>query len=236
MIIVDVESTGVDAKLCSLLSVGALDFDNPKNQFYMECYAFPGAHIEKEALVVAGFTEKEIEPPSNPPSEEVGREEKSAGPADLPAPNTARQAGSATSFNKGGIKKKTDREVVLAFLEWMRTCKEWTLAGQNVSFDRDFLMETAHRYHIDWPLAQRTLDLHTVAYVDYLKRGKEIPRKNNHSALNLEAILEHVGVHVKREKHNALEDAKFEAEAFSRLIAGKPLLSEYRRFPVSAGL
>ena len=27
MIIVDVESTGVDAKLCSLLSVGAVDFE-----------------------------------------------------------------------------------------------------------------------------------------------------------------------------------------------------------------
>ncbi|MEK7170507.1 MAG: 3'-5' exonuclease [Patescibacteria group bacterium] len=196
MIIVDVESTGVDAKLCSLLSVGALDFDNPKNQFYEECRAFDGAHVEKEALVVAGFTKEQIH----------------------------------------DQRKKTDREVVLAFLEWMKTCKEWTLVGQNPSFDRDFLQETAHRYHIDWPLAHRTIDLHSIAYFRMLRAGEEIPRKNNHSALNLDAILKHVGLPTRTESHNALEDAKLEGEAFSRLISGKPLLDEYRQFSVPVGL
>ncbi len=183
MIIVDVETTGVDSRLCSLLSVGAVDFNNPKNQFYMECRAFLGAHIEKEALVVAGFTREQ-------------------------ATDTA---------------KKTDREVVLAFLEWMKTCTEWTLAGQNPSFDRDFLQETARRYHLNWPLAHRTIDLHSVAYTKSLKEGREIPRKNNHSALNLDRILESVGLPARKTAHNALLDAKLEADAFARLIFGRPL-------------
>lgn len=192
MIVVDVESSGVDAKLCSLLSVGALDFDNPTNQFYMECRAFEGAHVEKGALAVNGFSEKAVH----------------------------------------DTKKKTDREVVEAFLEWMKTCKEWTLVGQNPSFDRDFLQETAHRYHINWPLAQRTIDLHSIAYFRLLKRGKEIPRKNNHSDLNLDAILTYVGLPTRTGSHNALDDAMLEAEAFSRLAHQTSLISAYKEFPV----
>ncbi|MDO8620113.1 MAG: 3'-5' exonuclease [bacterium] len=196
MIIVDVESSGVDTRKCSLLSVGALDFDNPHNQFYRECRVFDGAHIEDEALQVNGFTRESCTDP----------------------------------------KKVTDREVVEEFLTWMKTCNEWTLAGQNPSFDRDFLRETAHRYHLDWPLAQRTVDLHTVAYYEFAREGKTVPLLRNHSALNLEAILEHVGLPIKRESHNALEDSKLEAEAFSRFMAGKPLFEEYMKFKVPDGI
>lgn len=192
MIIIDVESTGVDSRLCSLLSVGAVDFNNHEHQFYMECRAFDGAHIEKEALVVAGFSREQVNDPN----------------------------------------KKTDREVVEAFLAWMQTCKEWTLAGQNPSFDRDFMQETAHRYHLNWPLAHRTIDLHSVAYYALLKAGKSIPLKNSHSALNLDRILEYVGLPTRAKKHNALEDAKLEAEALSRLIYGRGLLAEYKPFPI----
>ncbi|HEY4508243.1 MAG TPA: 3'-5' exonuclease [Candidatus Paceibacterota bacterium] len=194
MIVVDVETTGVDAKRCSLLSVGALDFDNPTNQFYLECCAFDGVHVEKEALVISGFTEEEARDP----------------------------------------KKKTDREVAEQFLLWMKTCTEWTLAGQNPSFDRNFLEETAHRYHINWPLAHRTIDLHTVAYTEFLRIGKAIPLKNNHSALNLDRILEHVGLPTRAKKHNALEDTKLEAEAFSRLLHRRNLLLEYKGFSLTA--
>lgn len=192
MIIVDVESTGVDPRLCSLLSVGAVAFENPLNQFYMECRAFEGAHIEREALHISGFSVKDIHDP----------------------------------------RKKTDREVVLAFLEWMKTCKEWTLAGQNPSFDRDFLQETAHRYHANWPLAHRTVDLHSVAYGELFRAGREIPLKNKHSALNLDGILKLVGLPPREGGHNALEDAKLETEAFARLLTGKGALSEYNRFAV----
>lgn len=196
MIIVDVESSGIDTRKCSLLSVGAVDFDNPSNQFYKECRVFDGAHIQDEALTVNGFTRASCNDP----------------------------------------KKPSDREVVVAFLEWMKTCKEWTLCGQNPSFDRDFLLETAHRYHLDWPLAQRTVDLHTVAYYELTREGKAVPLLRNHSALNLEAILEHVGLSIKRKSHNALEDAKLEAEAFARFMRGEPLFDEYREFPVSSSL
>ena len=56
MIVVDVESSGVDAQKDSLVSVGAIDFDNPENRFYEECRIWDGAHVEKEALEINGFT------------------------------------------------------------------------------------------------------------------------------------------------------------------------------------
>ena len=196
MIIVDVETTGMDTRLCSLLSIGAVEFERPENQLYIECRIFDGAHCDKQASEIHGFTDPQMR----------------------------------------DLSKKTDREAVEAFLAWMRGCSEWTIAGQNVSFDRDFLKETAYRYHIDWPLAQRTVDLHSVAYYHYLKTGKSVPLKNNHSALNLDAILDHVGVKIGRGHHNALEDAKLEAEAFSRFFKGEGLLPEYSHFPVPEGL
>lgn len=187
MIVIDIESSGMDPQKSSLLSVGAVDLDNPENRFYEECRVFEGAHIEDEALKVNGFTKEQ-----------------------------------ATDSQK-----QTDGEVVEKFLVWLKTCKEWTLAGQNTSFDRDFMMHTAHRYHINWPLAHRTIDLHSIAYAHMIGRGFAIPLKNNHSALNLDAILKYTGINFERKQHNALEDALLEAEALSRLLYGKILLAEF---------
>ncbi len=56
MIVVDIETTGVDPKIHSIVSIGALDFENPKNQFYEECRIWDGAKIEEKAMEVNGFT------------------------------------------------------------------------------------------------------------------------------------------------------------------------------------
>jgi len=60
MLIVDVEASGTDYKKHSIVSVGALDFANPQNRFYEECRIWDGAHIMDEALLVNGFTKKQI--------------------------------------------------------------------------------------------------------------------------------------------------------------------------------
>ena len=46
MIVVDVETTGVDARKNSIVSIGAVDFENQKNQFYGECKIWEGAEID----------------------------------------------------------------------------------------------------------------------------------------------------------------------------------------------
>jgi DNA polymerase III epsilon subunit-like protein len=60
MIIVDLEASGLDPDKHGILSIGALDFDNPKNQFYGECRLRDGAGFDVEALNVCGFSEETL--------------------------------------------------------------------------------------------------------------------------------------------------------------------------------
>lgn len=59
MIVVDIEASGTDANKHSILSIGAIDFDNPSDRFYDECRAWEGAHLDPGAFLVNGFSEKE---------------------------------------------------------------------------------------------------------------------------------------------------------------------------------
>ncbi|KND52009.1 MAG: hypothetical protein ABA06_01970 [Parcubacteria bacterium C7867-001] len=60
MIVLDVESSGLLPHKHSIISLGAIDLDEPENQFYEECRIWDGAEFEKEALAINGFTEEEI--------------------------------------------------------------------------------------------------------------------------------------------------------------------------------
>ena len=60
MLIIDIEATGTNALKHSILSIGALDLQNPSNQFYGECQMWAGAHVMDEALVINGFTLEQI--------------------------------------------------------------------------------------------------------------------------------------------------------------------------------
>jgi DNA polymerase III epsilon subunit-like protein len=60
MIVLDVETTGLVPEKHSILSLGALDLDDPTNQFYEECQVWDGADIEDGALAINGFSREEI--------------------------------------------------------------------------------------------------------------------------------------------------------------------------------
>lgn len=64
MIVLDVETTSLDTRRGSILSLGALDLDEPTNQFYDECRIWDGAHVADEALAINGFTKEEITSPA----------------------------------------------------------------------------------------------------------------------------------------------------------------------------
>jgi len=64
MLVVDCEMSGLDPQKNSLVSIGAIDFDNPSRQLYEECRVWDGAHIEDEALAVNGYTREQILDPS----------------------------------------------------------------------------------------------------------------------------------------------------------------------------
>lgn len=64
MLIIDIEATGTNAHKHSILSIGAVDLQNPSNRFYGECRMWEGSHIMDEALVVNGFTIEQINDPN----------------------------------------------------------------------------------------------------------------------------------------------------------------------------
>ncbi|MBL7045894.1 MAG: 3'-5' exonuclease [Parcubacteria group bacterium] len=126
--------------------------------------------------------------------------------------------------------KKTEGEVVREFLEWGMKVKDHMLAGQNVSFDRDFLKAAALREHLNWELAHRTIDTHTLAWMHIVKRGLTPPIEKQRSALNLDAVLNYCGIPNEPEPHNALTGALSHAEVISRLLYDKKLLPEFDKY------
>ncbi len=60
MIVVDIETTGTNPREDFLVSIGALDFFNPHNQFYGECQVPHGAVISPTVRAIIGFSDEEL--------------------------------------------------------------------------------------------------------------------------------------------------------------------------------
>jgi len=197
MIVIDTETTGVNPAKHSIVSIGALEFENPKNEFYGECKVWDGASIMKEALAMNGFTENDIRDPS----------------------------------------KQSLEVLMIAFLSWVKEIKdkggETTLAGHNLGdLDLSFLIDSARRYHLNFFLAHRVIDTHSLTYFHLVKRGREVPVDKGRSDINSHFIQDYVGIPHETDPHNAISGAKWEAEAISRLLYDKSLLGEYNTFPI----
>lgn len=187
MIVVDVETSGVDPAHDGVLAIGAVDFADPSREFYMECRLREGAHVHKEALAVNGFTEEQIH----------------------------------------DVKKPSEAEALAAFTAWANKAEDRTFAGHNVSFDRDFLRHAAAVAHVEWPFAQRTVDLHSVMVAALMRAGREVPVTRNHSALSLDVILGYFGLPAEEKPHVGIRGARLETECFSRLIYGRSVYPEF---------
>jgi DNA polymerase III epsilon subunit-like protein len=131
--------------------------------------------------------------------------------------------------------KQSEADLVQAFLRWSDSVSERTLAGQNVSFDRDFLKYACERAgHTEWPFAYRTIDTHTLCWMHMVNRGLQPPinEKHRRSALDLDAVLNYCGIPKEPEPHNALTGALSHAEVISRLLYGRKLLTEFEQFDI----
>ena len=130
------------------------------------------------------------------------------------------------------VRKQSLADLMNNFYHWIEQCDEKTLAGQNVSFDRDYLNDSFSRAGMSWHFSYRTLDLHSVAFMDAIKRGVPIPHKNDRSDFSLDAILDYLGLPHEPKPHIGINGAKYEAECFSRLLYGKNLLPEFAQYPI----
>lgn len=132
-------------------------------------------------------------------------------------------------------KKQSEADLVHRFLDWSKDLKDRTLAGQNVSFDRDFVKYACERAgHTEWPFAYRTIDTHTLCWAHMVNRGVQPPidPKHRRSSLNLDAVLNYCGIPEEPDPHNALTGALSHAEVISRLLYGRKLLPEFEQFEI----
>ena len=73
MIVVDVETTGFSPSRHGIISIGAIEFEKPQNQFYSECRIDTKTAVDEQALAVNGFTLKAITDLSKPSLAEIIR-------------------------------------------------------------------------------------------------------------------------------------------------------------------
>ena len=211
MIALDVETSGLDPNLCSILSIGALDTDEPSNQFYSECRVWSDrgieAHISEESIAINGFSREEI-------TASPGRDGKAASGAT-------------------GEVKKSEAELVTDFIAWAQDRPQnLTIVGQNSSFDRDFVHAACKRAGIQFPFGHRVLDIHTMVWIHMMGQGSVPPTEHKHSRISLNFALRYCGLPEEQWPHNALTGAVAHAEVFARIAYTKNLLPEFSHLPL----
>lgn len=149
LLVVDVETTGLNARACSILQIGAVWLiggpEHPAcEEFSTDCRAFEGAVIEPKALEVNGCSEGRV---SNPVLSTEGEA----------------LADFLTWLNL--CMGDCPGQVILA--------------GLNPSHDRAFLNEAHKRAGLPGriPFPHRTLDLHSLAVSYALTSGAPVPDK-----------------------------------------------------------
>jgi len=225
MLILDTECSGLRPDLHSILSIGALDFRNPSNRFYGECrvWEVSDSRGESEKAFEAVCEQCEVNCPKGV------QPQLRAGIMD-----DALEVNGFTHAQATNPTKQTEAELVAAFLDWSQDLPERTLTGQNVAFDRNMLEGAARRAKLNWNLAHRTIDVHTLCWMHVIKSGGQPPVDLEHrrTALNSPAVLKYCGLDKEPDPHNALTGALWHAEVTSRLLYDKKLLPEFEQFEI----
>lgn len=74
MIVVDVETTGLDPERDQIISIGAVDFANPRRTYYNECRLSRGVKASNDALRITGFTLSSLKDTDKPTLKEILRD------------------------------------------------------------------------------------------------------------------------------------------------------------------
>ncbi len=202
MIILDIETSGIDFVRNGIWQIGAIDLHNPQQQFLDECRIDDNDTVTSEALTLGGVDERYL------------RDKK----------------------------KQSQRQLLEKFFAWCERSKNRNFICQNPQFDTAFIKTKAEKYHLAYPFHFRAFDLHSIASLKYQQLHGEFLVRNNletgktHSNMGLPTILKFCGMTDNRKTHNALEDCKLTGECFARIVHGKNLFQEYKKYRVPSYL
>ena len=207
MIALDIETSGGNPIEHGIWQIGAIDLDTME-EFLEEGRIDEEDKISEEALTIIGKTEEELRDKN----------------------------------------KQSQKELLKNFFKWLEGRRMKNLLCHLPEFDQGFLRYKAIKYFRKdpfWPDFHRAFDLHTIAQVKFFElNGKFLTKEDNNSDMGLGNILKLCGIEDERKRlengkiskegkpHNALEDAKLEAECFSRLMFGKNLFPEFDKFEI----
>lgn len=210
VVIFDAETTGLDARRNSMVSLGAVDPDRPDEPFYEECRVFEGAEISPDALKVNGFTVDDITNPSKQTLKDlyIKFEDyvKSHGAEMLSGFNISR-------FD-------------LKFLA--NTAKKydlpWKLPTKYFDLKNDF--EDMVYNNPDFSTLKVQIDT-----LFPTKNGNSDPEKINYISLN--RALKYFGIEDEPRPHNALGGAKYATELYGLFYLKSHFIRDYDKYPIN---
>jgi DNA polymerase III epsilon subunit-like protein len=209
MIVVDIETSGnLEPNKIGIWQIGAIELENPENTFLQEARIDESDEIEEIALKVTGKTEEELRDKN----------------------------------------KQSQKQLLSNFFDWVKKIPFRDLIVHNTQFDYSFLYVRAKMYGLDFPFSHQAYDLHSIAAIKYFEINGGFLTEEGNSKMNLSNVLKFCGMEDERinikegqvikegKPHNGLEDAKLEAECFSRIVFGRNLIQEYANFPIPSYL
>ena len=204
MIVLDIETSGLDKVKCGIWQIGALDFYNPQNTFLEEARIDDEDIIADGALKVTGKTERELRD-SNKQSQKQLLE------------NFFRWCKKAEIKNCICQNPQFD----LTFLEIKAKNYSLELPFHYRAFDLHSIASIIYYQANNKFLIEKD---HSQMNLSNVLALCGIPDQRIH--------MEKGKILKQGRPHSALEDAKLTAECFSRLVYGESLLSEYRQFQI----
>lgn len=194
MIVIDLETSGVNFEKCGIWQIGAIDFET-KKEFFQE------SRIDDEDIIFERGDKKLFDI--------IGKTEEQ-----LRDKN-----------------KQSQKEMLENFFKWCGRSKIKNFMCENPQFDVAFLEIKALKYGLEFPFSYRAFDFHSIAQLKHLQIKNNFLIDGKSSA-GLRLLMPFCGIKDERGFHNALEDAKLTAECFSRVLYGKNLLDEFRKFEI----
>lgn len=206
MIIIDIETTGLNFWENSILSIGALCFNNPEKQFYEECRIDEGDVITENALKINGFTREEITNKEKQTQEEL-------------------VSRFINWINEQEIRILAGHNVGFFDLNFIKTKAKKYKIPLRMRFRSLDLCSVAQT---------KFFQIYKKFLLDnYKENGMSLPEVLKFCGIKDERIeIRNEKLIKQGKKHNALEDCKLEAECFSRLLFGKGLFEEYNKFQI----
>lgn len=202
MIVVDIETSGLDCQKCGIWQIGALDFYNPSDIFLEEARIDEEDIVEEGAMKICGLKKEQYKDKSKQSQKQL-----------------------LIRFFKWTEDKKIKTIICQnPQFDWSFITLKANKYGLKVPFHHrtlDLHSIAALRYfqvNSKFLIKEGHSDMGLSTILKFC--GVEDPRIK----LDGNTLLK------KGKPHNALEDCKLEAECFSRLIYKKSLLSEYSKF------